>query len=233
VETSYLYNVSNVNIQLTRRVPLMGKSAKTRSYHHGDLSNALIEAALVQIAANGARALSLREVARAAGVSHTASYRHFPSKESLLAAIAEQGFVMLGDAVGAAVQAHPADALAALQASGIAYVEFGVQYPHHLQIMFGGLIGSHADHPGLKQAAEGTYERLREAVRNAQKSGAVRSGDERIIALASWAQVHGLALLIAGGQVAGDDGEPPPARYLATEVTRLLQAGLAAPARKK
>ena len=203
------------------------------SYHHGDLRNALIDAALAQISVVGARAVSLREVARAAGVSHTASYRHFPSKESLLAAIAEQGFVMLGDAVGAAVQAHPDDPLAGLQASGIAYVEFGVQYPHHLQIMFGGVIGDHADHPGLKQAAEGAYERLREAVRNAQKSGHLRAGDERIIALASWAQVHGLALLIAGGQIAGDDGALPPPRYLATEVTRLLQQGLATAAKKK
>jgi len=203
------------------------------SYHHGDLRNALIDAALAQISVVGARVLSLREVARTAGVSHTASYRHFPSKESLLAAIAEQGFVMLGDAVGAALQAHPDDPLAALQASGIAYVEFGVQYPHHLQIMFGGVIGDHADHPGLKQAAEGAYERLREAVRNAQKSGFIRTGDERIIALASWAQVHGLALLIAGGQIASDDGALPPPRYLATEVTRLLQQGLATAAKKK
>lgn len=208
-------------------------SARKSSYHHGDLRNALIESALAQIAIAGARAVSLREVARAAGVSHTASYRHFPSKESLLAAIAEQGFVMLGDAVGAAVQDHPDDALAALQASGIAYVEFGVQYPHHLQIMFGGLIGSQDDHPGLKQAAEGTYERLREAVRNAQRSGHIRAGDERIIALASWAQVHGLALLIAGGQIAGENGAAPPARYLATEVTRLLQSGLAEVSKKK
>ena len=224
-----------------RLVPHMSNARKSTvasprqrsSYHHGDLRNALIDAALAQISVVGARALSLREVARTAGVSHTASYRHFPSKESLLAAIAEQGFVMLGDAVGAAVQAHPDDPLAALQASGIAYVEFGVQYPHHLQIMFGGVIGDHADHPGLKQAAEGAYERLREAVRNAQKSGFIRTGDERIIALASWAQVHGLALLIAGGQIASDRGALPPPRYLATEVTRLLQQGLATAAKKK
>jgi AcrR family transcriptional regulator len=219
--------------QMSARKTTAPARAQRGSYHHGDLRNALIDAALARIAIDGARTLSLREVARAAGVSHTASYRHFPSKESLLAAIAEQGFVMLGDAVGAAVQSHPDDPLAALQASGIAYVEFGVQYPHHLQIMFGGLIGSHADHPGLKQAAEGTYERLREAVRNAQQSGHLRAGDERIIALTAWAQVHGLALLIAGGQIASEDGTLPPPRYLATEVTRLLQQGLAAGAKKK
>jgi AcrR family transcriptional regulator len=124
-----------------------------RSYHHGDLRNALIGQALAQIASEGARALCLREVARRAGVSHTASYRHFPNKECLLAAIAEQGFAMLSDAMGAALRAHPDDPLAALQASGVAYVEFGVQYPDHLQIMFGGLIANHDDYPALKQCA--------------------------------------------------------------------------------
>jgi AcrR family transcriptional regulator len=196
-----------------------------RGYHHGDLRNALMQAALRQIATDGARALSLREVARRAGVSHTASYRHFPSKESLLAAIAEEGFVMLSDAISAALQAHVDDPLAALQASGIAYVEFGVQYPHHLQIMFGGLISSQTEHPALKQAADGAYELLREAVRQAQRAGLIRGADERIVSLAAWAQVHGLAQLIAGGQVDSADGRPP-ARYLATEVTRLLQQGL-------
>lgn len=209
--------------------PRVTPGQRERAYHHGDLRNTLIDAALTQIASVGARALSLREVARSAGVSHTASYRHFPSKESLLAAIAEQGFVMLADAIATAVDAHAGDPLAALQASGVAYVEFGVQYPQHLQIMFGGLIGRQADHPALQVAAEGAYERLREVVRDAQHAGLVRTGDERIIALASWAQVHGLALLIAGGQVAGDDGAPPPARHLASEVTRLLQEGLALP----
>src|SRR5262245_39291725 len=63
-----------------------------RGYHHGDLRKALIDAALEQIAAHGAHTLSLREVARLAGVSHTASYRHFSRKETLLAAIATEGF---------------------------------------------------------------------------------------------------------------------------------------------
>src|SRR5262245_45231593 len=113
-------------------------TTKKRAYHHGDLRKVLIETALAHIARDGARALSLREVARSAGVSHTASYRHFPAKESLLAAIAEQGFRRLSDAMRAAIVGH-ADPATALQASGIAYVEFGVHYPEHLQVMFGGL----------------------------------------------------------------------------------------------
>src|SRR5882724_2288864 len=143
----------------------MKTSNKKPTYHHGDLKNALIEAALAHIAREGARALSLREVARGAGVSHTASYRHFRNKESLLAAIAEQGFRRLSAMMRVAIQQHSGDPLAMLRASGVAYVEFGVHNPDHLQIMFSGLIGRHDDYPELKSAGQEAYELLASSVR--------------------------------------------------------------------
>src|ERR1700738_4623556 len=114
------------------------KTSNKPTYHHGDLKNALIDAAMAHIARDGARALSLRQVARSAGVSHTASYRHFRSKESLLAAIAEQGFHRLSDMMRVAIQQHSDDPLAMLRASGVAYVEFCVCYPDHPHITFSG-----------------------------------------------------------------------------------------------
>jgi len=204
------------------------KTANTkRTYHHGDLKNALIEAALAHIARDGARALSLREVARSAGVSHTASYRHFGSKESLLAAIAEQGFHRLADMMRAAMQQHANEPLAMLRASGVAYVEFGVRYPDHLQVMFGGLIGSHDDYPGLKKAGQEAYELLASSVRSAMQGGLVSGPSEHIVSLASWALVHGLALLIAGGQIDRHSTEPFSAADLAFQVAGLLQQGIA------
>jgi AcrR family transcriptional regulator len=205
----------------------MKTSNMKRTYHHGDLKNALIEAALAHIARDGARALSLREVARTAGVSHTASYRHFRSKESLLAAIAEQGFRRLGDMMRVAMQQHSNDPLAMLRASGVAYVEFGVRYPDHLQIMFSGLIGRHDDYPELKSAGHEAYELLATSVRLAMQAGQVSGPSEHIVSLASWAQVHGLALLIAGGQVDRDSKENFSAADLAFQVTGLLQQGIA------
>jgi AcrR family transcriptional regulator len=198
-----------------------------RAYHHGDLKNALLDTALEQIARNGVRALSLRDVARRAGVSHTASYRHFPSKESLLAAIAEQGFRRLGDSMRTAMLAHANDPVAALQASGVAYVEFGVSYPDHLQIMVGGHIAHEADYPALVTASKEAYELLTSIVREGLRSGGLRGSDERSIALAAWAIVHGLAQLIAGGRLRAKDKRLPAPRELALAVTTLLHEGIA------
>lgn len=191
-------------------------------YHHGDLKNALVEEALAQIASHGAHSLSLREVARSAGVSHAASYRHFRSKEDLLAAIAEQGFVMLAHALHAAIEKHPGDPVAALNASGVAYVAFGVEHPEYLQVMFGGVLSDFNQWPTLQKAGQRAYSLLKDAVRNALQTGRIH-GDEDAIALASWSLVHGLAQLIVGGQIAHGKQS---AKHLAETVTSLLSYGL-------
>jgi AcrR family transcriptional regulator len=198
-----------------------------RPYHHGDLKDTLIDTALVHIARVGARALSLREVARRAGVSHTASYRHFSSKESLFAAIAEQGFRRLRDGMRAAMRAHDQDPVAALQATGVAYVEFGVRYPDHMQVMFGGLIERYEDYPALVAASKEAYELLVSIVSEGLRSGRLRGPDERIVALASWALVHGLSQLIAAGQIRSANGRSVVPRELAFATTSLLQQGIA------
>jgi AcrR family transcriptional regulator len=197
-----------------------------RAYHHGDLKNALIDAALERIAHDGVRALSLREVARRAGVSHTASYRHFSSKESLLAAIAEQGFRRLSASMREAILPHTDDPLAALQASGVAYVEFGVSCPDHLSIMFGGDI-AHGSYPELAEASKEAYALLTSIVQQGLHTGNVRGSDERTVTLAAWSIVHGLAQLIAGGQLDARGVRRAATREVALAVTRLLHEGIA------
>jgi AcrR family transcriptional regulator len=208
-------------------VAAMKTSRPKRAYHHGDLKNALVDAALAHIARDGARALSLREVARSAGVSHTASYRHFPSKESLLAAIAEDGFRLLVEAMRSAVTAYADDPGAALRASGVAYVEFGVHYPDHLQVMFGNLIARTQDYPALMAASKEAYELLAAIVREGLRVGRLHGPDERSVALAAWALVHGLAVLIASGQIRAQGAQLPSPRELALAVTALLLQGIA------
>lgn len=197
-----------------------------RAYHHGDLKNALLNAALEKIAAHGARALSLREVARATGVSHASTYRHFPNKEHLLATIAEQGFRTLAEAMRAAAKQCGGDPLAMLLATGVAYVDFGVSRPQHLQVMFGDLIANRDHYPGLVAASREAYEVLESLVRKVQKTGRARVQSERIVALAAWAQVHGLALLIASGQIPSESADRIDHRALAVSVISLLRDGL-------
>jgi AcrR family transcriptional regulator len=201
---------------------------KTRAYHHGDLKNALLVAALELIAAKGARTLSLREVARATGVSHASTYRHFPNKESVLAAIAEQGFRELTQQMRSAALQSPSAPLQSLHRVGVAYVAFGVAHPHHLQIMFGDLIASHAAYPSLLEASSAAFEVLASSVRAGQKAGLIRESDERLVSLAAWSQVHGLALLIASGQIPPQGTAALQPETLADNVLNLLQTGLAA-----
>jgi AcrR family transcriptional regulator len=190
----------------------------------------LIAATLKLIPTMGVRELSLRAVARRAGVSHSASYRHFSSKESLLAAIAEQGFILLAEAMRCAIDAHPGDALAKLQAAGTGYVSFGVQHPHHLQIMFGGAIGRFDAYPTLVAAASRARQQLAGIVTEGLKSGALRAANEQLVQVAAWAIVHGLAVLMAGGQVRTPVGvvlSPAEQTAMANGVTGLFCEGLA------
>jgi AcrR family transcriptional regulator len=200
---------------------------KSRSYHHGDLRNALLAAALELIAVNGAHALSLREVARATGVSHASTYRHFPNKESVLAAIAEQGFRELTLQMRRAALQFPRAPLQRLHCVGMAYVAFGRMHPHHLQIMFGDLINSHQIYPGLLEASRVAFEVLLSTVRAGQKAGLIRGSDERLVSFAAWSQVHGLALLIGSGHIPTDGSLKLQSDKIAEAALNLLQAGLA------
>ena len=213
----------------TSKPPRRTERRPKRSYHHGDLRNALIEATLKLISTTGVRELSLREVSRAAGVSHAASYRHFPSKESLLAAVAEQGFDLLTEAMRGSVRFASQTPIAKLQAAGVAYVDFGLQHTQHLTVMFGGAIANFDDHPGLKVAAKHAQDELRTAVRAVLQGVGMRAAEEDAIEAAAWAIVHGLTVLLADGQIRTREGNRPTKREqmkLAGAVTAVFCDGL-------
>src|SRR5690242_4627498 len=110
---------------------------KKRAYHHGDLRRTLLEASLELIAESGLDALSLREVARRAGVSPGAPYHHFESREQLLTALAVDGFALLGEAMRSARDAAGAeDVIERFGAIGEAYVRFALAHPAHFRLMF-------------------------------------------------------------------------------------------------
>jgi AcrR family transcriptional regulator len=106
-----------------------------RPYHHGNLREALLKGAVRVIAELGPAAFTLREVARRAGVSHNAPYRHFRDKDALLAAVAAQGFRELTRAMREAGDCQ-SNALDKLKQSGMAYVAFAVRRPEHFTVMF-------------------------------------------------------------------------------------------------
>ena len=163
---------------------------RKRSYHHGDLQVALIRVAGKMLEKEGVEALKLREVARRAGVSHNAPYRHFAEREALLAALAAEGFEWLGAAQRKAAEAG------GLRGMGEAYVHFALTQPQRFRLMFGGQI-SIAKHPQLREVATKTFEALSGAL-SARVPEAQGAGDSSI---AAWALVHGLAQLLLGGRI--------------------------------
>jgi AcrR family transcriptional regulator len=205
------------------RVPSPGLGT-LREYRQADLKSVLLDVALRALAQHGASAIGLRRIARISGVSHATVCRYFPTKESVLATIAERGFRDLSVAMRAAAQRCNGDSPAILRATGIAYVDFGVSHPHHLQIMFGDYIRYRNDYPGLVEASAEAYGVLVSVVRTGQLVEQLVPKSEQIVALAAWSMVHGLALLTSSGQV---DPWRRDHSSLAGAVLSLLMQGLA------
>lgn len=129
------------------------------AYHHGELAEKLMELAVVAIDAKGTEALSLRALAREAGVSATAPYRHFPSKRCLLAGVATRGFRQLTAAMAEDIKNH-SDIDERFIAMGIAYVGFAVANPVPYQLMFGSVLADFSDYQMLQEAAEDSFQQL-------------------------------------------------------------------------
>ena len=201
-------------------------SSRSRPYHHGNLRNALIQAGLTILATEGVHALSLRAVARRAGVSQTAPYRHFANKEALLAAIAEEGFVRLAMATRSVIADFPGDPQAQLAAAHAAYVQFALDNPDHLRIMFSGLLTGPIRPETLQAAAEDAFGLLNSIVEAGQRAGMLQEGDPVPFAVAAWAMMHGLAVIVLEQQLSpvavGAHSPDEAARILA----HILYAGM-------
>ncbi|MFJ2738929.1 TetR/AcrR family transcriptional regulator [Streptomyces sp. NPDC087440] len=171
------------------------------AYHHGDLRRAVLRAALEVIASEGVAAISLRDLARRAEVSHAAPAHHFKDKAGLLTAIAIEGF----DLLAAAVDAVPADAPHRLRELGAGYVEFALGHPAHFEVMFQPRL-LHAASPDLAAAKDRAYAALRADVEDLPDAS--RIPDARRAGLAAWSLAHGFATLRLSGSAPELDPDP-------------------------
>lgn len=164
----------------------------SRGYHHGDLRAALIAAGMARLDAQTEP--GLREIARDAGVSATAVYRHFPDKAALLHALAREGYVRL-----AADQRAASDAagggVAGFNATGAAYVRFALAHPALFRLMFARPASSPAD---------GETDEAMALLRANAEALAPPGVPPKLFALQSWSIAHGLAMLMLDGQVPAD-----------------------------
>ena len=204
------------------------KPAADRKYHHGDLRQALIDAAVAIVAEEQNWNFSLREVARRAGVSHNAPYNHFTEKRDLLDAVAAVGFDTLRGAMASAMEGA-ADASETMLAIARAYVSFAAGNPALYRLMFGPeLAAPDGGRPELAETSgAGAKAVLRHVVVRGAEDGlfAVSAVDEAAIAMAvlsAWSAVHGLSMLVVDGKTEAAAGP----EVLADGVMTLILQGL-------
>jgi AcrR family transcriptional regulator len=181
-------------------MPQKRRTRRGASYHHGDLSDALVRAARTILERKGLAALSLRAAARAAGVSPAAPYHHFADKQALLDAVAALGFDALRSAMNKRM-AKKTDPNARLDASGVGYVVFAIENPALFRLMFGGGERQSSANAGLPEARGRAYGVLQAAVAEASPDG----GANPFVCLRLWALVHGIATLILDGGIRPSD----------------------------
>lgn len=174
----------------------MSTSAANAPYHHGNLRQALLEAALVILEQEGEAGLGLRDLARAVSVSPAAPYRHFDSRAALLEALAVTGYQRFTAAMEAVAAS---DVLDPMTAMGKTYVKFALDNANLFRLMFSPQV-KRDNRPGLRMAADAAYQTLRHVTGGDTKT-------TRVAALAAWARVHGLAVLLLDGQIALQAGE--------------------------
>jgi len=184
------------------------------AYHHGDLRAACVRAAMELLEERGEAALSLRAVARRAGVSPAAPYRHYADREALVSAVAALGYRELAERL---VAAHPAPSTPEeLTSVAVVYVQFALERPALFRIMFGEPCDRDSDERIAATAAVSQY--LREIV-----ARVFPEADAEAMATATWALVHGLAFLHLDGKL---DASLPSA--VADRVTAATHALLSA-----
>jgi AcrR family transcriptional regulator len=170
-------------------------------YHHGNLRLELLIEAERTVREEGVDGLSLRGLARTAGVSHGAPRRHFADRQALLDALAEAGFDRLGEALRSAMhRAGPAFATR-LAATATAYVRFATEDAALLELMFA---GKHRQPDGpIREASERTFAVMFELIGQGQAEGALEPGEPEQAGLFLFATLQGLAALVNGGLIPG------------------------------
>jgi AcrR family transcriptional regulator len=170
-----------------------------------DLRQDVLQASLALIEEGGLDRLSMRKVARKAGVSHQAPYHYFGDREAILAALAGEGFSRLGQSLAraAADAGEPGDAVVAM---GKAYVDFAIRHPPYFQVMFRADAVPLDRYPEARKQENEAFGKLVEEIDKAFMNQAPE--ERRRIAVAVWAMVHGLATLILEGSLARKVGVP-------------------------
>lgn len=201
------------------------------TYHHGDLPTALLEAVDGLVREHGVAAVTLREAARRAGVSHAAPAHHFRDKAGLLTAYAAQGFAALRAELIAAGSGVEAEGGRQVFEMGLAYIRFAVREPGRFTVMFRPE-ALRAEDPAYREACEAAFAVLREGVAAIRSDLEKDSPELLVAATGAWSLLHGLATLWLDGNLAPEITARPPDQAAGAVLdgfaaTVLMAAGIA------
>ena len=201
-----------LNLSMTRFGYAPHMASADKPYHHGQLRAAVIDAAVAEVEAVGAAAVSMREIARRAGVSHAAPAYHFGDKTGIFTAIATEGFRKTLESIGPA-----ATGPFGFLNGGAAYVTFAVTHPGYFEVMFRpGLYRS--DDPDLIAAREAAFAILYDSAAELAKRWRIADVDGLVVA--GWSMAHGLATLMLTGNL--HDRLPPDPAAITEHLTNGL-----------
>jgi AcrR family transcriptional regulator len=207
------------------------RSSGPRSYHHGNLKEALVRAALELIAEKGPAGFTFADAARWAGVSPAAPYRHYRDRDALLADVAQRGFELFTAALAKAWDDGRPDVLAAFDRLGKAYLDFAKREPAYYSAMFEAGVPLDVD-PHLREASERAFAVLRGAAERLVALMPARGRPPALmVALHIWSMTHGIASLFGRGDAARRALPMPPEELLEAAVLIYLRGlGLTADA---
>jgi AcrR family transcriptional regulator len=193
-----------------------------KGYHHGALHSALVEASIALAREGGPERVILREAARAAGVSHSAAYRHFTDREALLAEVSAHARSELAAEMRRRVN-RTGDPRKRLRAVGAAYIDFALTQPGLFRTAFTSHPATSRDDDHDRPAGPEPYEILGRVLDDAQAAGLVDPGRRPGAEIAAWSAVHGLASLLLDGPLPTD---ATGAKFAMKQVFDLIDRGL-------
>jgi AcrR family transcriptional regulator len=202
-----------------------------KPYHHGDLRRVLIDAALQLVEEGGAEGLSVREAARRAGVSPGAPFRHFPSRDALMTAVAEEAQRRFRAEIEAALAEAPAgDPLARFRCIGLAYLRWAMRNPTHFEIISSGRYFDHDNSAELSRDNAEVIGMTERALADAFAQGQLRISDLKQAQIAGRAMVYGFARMNIDGHFPRWGIAPDEAGRTAEAILDLFIEGIAKPA---
>lgn len=185
----------------SRRAPAKPKreAARARAYHHGDLRRVLVEAAFALVGEGGPEALNVREAARRAGVSPGAPFRHFDSREAMLAAVAEEAQRRFRAEIDTALAGAPDDPLQQFRSLGRAYLRWAMDNPAHFEVISSRRLFDHEKSAAVSAGNAEVIALIERILRDAHARGQLGTSDLKLVLIGGRALVYGFARMAIDG----------------------------------